>query len=107
MNFVYEKATIKDELEPKVGMGCTSLLFSDRHAHTITRVSKSGKTFWCQQDIAKRIDNNGMSELQEYEYNQDLLAPEKMVRLCKRAQWRCKGTRFLIGYRREYYDYSF
>jgi len=107
MNWLYENVTVKDEPKPEVGMGCTMLGWSDRYAYTITRISKSGKTFWAKRDLSVRVDCNGMSEDQSYDYTSNPLAPERMVRLCKRDQWRSKCERFIIGYRNEYYDYSF
>ena len=57
---------------PKVGDGATLYLHSDRHAYTVrhVRVSSSGKTITIRatKDKVRRIDNNGMSESQTYEY---------------------------------------
>ena len=93
---------------PQVGMGATKFLWSDSHAYTITRVSASGKTFWMKQDDATRIDDNGMSDCQEYEYTPNENAREEMVRMTKRG-WRCSWDkqRVVVGFRYEYYDYSF
>jgi hypothetical protein len=91
---------------PVAGMGCTELLYTDRHACTITRVSPSGKTFWFKRDHAKRTDDRGMSESQEWEYTPNPDAPELCARWTKRG-WAHKGTRIGVGYRSEYYDFSF
>ena len=57
---------------PKVGDGATLFLYSDRHAYTVrmVRVSPSGKTIEIRasRDEARRTDNNGFSESQDYEY---------------------------------------
>ena len=56
--------------EPVVGMGATILLWTDRHAATITEVFVLGKYTYVKvrQDTSKRIDKNGMSEDQDYEF---------------------------------------
>jgi len=97
---------------PVVGMGCTMLGWTDRHAATIVSVSKDGKTIGIVQDIATRIDNNGMSDTQQYSY-----APgegtDRLYTLRKNGKWVRKGegikngSRIAIGFRDEYYDYSF
>lgn len=92
--------------KPEVGMGATLVMWSDRHAYTITRVSASGKTFWMKRDIAKRIDNNGMSEMQDYEFTPNPNAHEECVRMTKRG-WMSRGQLVRVGYRSEYYDFSF
>jgi len=93
-------------IKPEVGMGATILMWTDRHAATITAVSKSGKTIKVRQDLAKRIDKNGMSEMQTYEYSPNPLQPEITFRLTKKG-WRSNGTSLAIGRRAEYIDFSF
>lgn len=106
-------------IEPEVGMGATLCLWSDSHAYTITDVIrfKSGKNAGAikaviaQRDIAKRIDKNGMSESQDYEYTFDPTAKGTVFTLRKNGRYLAEGgdggTRLAIGFRREYYDYSF
>lgn len=53
---------------PEVGMGCTVLGWTDRHAATIVEV-KSPTKIAVVGDIAERTDSNGMSENQEYRYS--------------------------------------
>jgi hypothetical protein len=91
---------------PEVGMGATLLMWTDTHAYTISRVSPSGKTFWMRQDAAERTDHNGMSDCQDYRYTPQSDAPEECVRMTKRG-WMRRGQFVRVGYRREYYDYSF
>jgi hypothetical protein len=93
--------------KPFPGYGCTVILYSDRHAATITRVSPSGKTFWYRQDKATRIDTNGMSDYQTYSYEPDPDAPEIQVRMTKKGWKNAQGSYVAVGYHREYYDYSF
>ena len=91
---------------PVVGMGITILHWTDRSAGTIVKVSPSGKTFWFTTDTTKRIDKNGMSEMQEYAYTSNLDATPSVARLTKRG-WRSAGLGIALGYRRAYHDFSF
>lgn len=98
---------------PEVGMGATVLMWTDRHAATITEVSKSGKAITIQRDVAKRTDNLGMSDAQSYEYTPNPDADKQVFTLRKNGAWVRKGQsmkngeRLGIGYRNEYYDFSF
>ena len=92
---------------PEVGMAATILSWSDRDAGTVIEVSKSGKTVKVQADKATRIDKNGVSEDQEYEYERDPKGIVETFRLTKRG-WNSKsGRRVAFGYRRKFYDYCF
>ncbi len=108
---------------PQVGMGATECMHSDRHAYTIIEVGKNGKYFKMQQDTAIRIDNNGMSESQSYKYVPNPDGTIMEVKLTKHG-WRVIGNGYnyktnkptrttqgmsgvLVGYREEYYDFSF
>lgn len=97
--------------QPEIGMGATMLFYSDRHACTIVDVI--GKSVFVQQDFAKRTDSNGMSDAQSYEYTPNPNAPIREFTLRKNGKYITKGssmkhgTQLAIGYRREYYDYSF
>lgn len=53
--------------EIKVGTGMTEYLWSDRHPYEVTRVIDQEHVFVRKMDH-KRIDHNGMSDWQEYEY---------------------------------------
>lgn len=92
----------------EVGTGATQVMFTDRHAFTVVRVSDSGKTVWVQQDKARRTDKNGMSESQTYEFTPDKDATVIMLRLTKSGKWHSvTHGNFLVGERHEYHDYSF
>lgn len=95
--------------DPAVGMGVTVLMWTDRHAGTITRVSESGKTFWFREDTAIRTDGNGMSESQTYRYEPNPNANERRARIRKDGSWRESktGTRLRLGSRSAYHDFSF
>lgn len=102
MNRVAENSRQK---APEIGDGVTITCYSDRHAGTI--IAKTAKTITVQRDFAKRIDKNGMSESQEYEYSSDPKGMKEIFRLTKRG-WRNKvGNGLVIGERDEYYDFSF
>lgn len=94
---------------PKIGDGATILGWTDRKAATVVAVG-NGKVA-VQRDHAKRIDENGMSESQVYEYAPDSEAPITWYSLRKSGQWievgQKSGNVLAIGYRSHYYDYSF
>lgn len=95
--------------KPEVGMGATISYHSDRSAATIIKVSKSGKSFYIQEDTAVRTDKNGMSEIQEYEFTPNPNGSVYKVTQRKDGSFRLMGdkTRVYIGVRRQYYDFSF
>lgn len=98
---------------PTVGMGATKLYWSDRKACTVVEVSPNGKKIGVKRDIATRTDSNGMSESQEYSYETDETAPIEYYTLRKNGAWVKEGEslrygqRLSVGYREEYYDFSF
>ena len=73
MNHLASRAVL-GEPAPYVGMGATLLSWSDRHAGTIVETfTKNGSLYIkVQEDKAIRVDKNGMSESQSYEYMADL-----------------------------------
>lgn len=105
--------------KPKVGDGVTLLLWSDRHAYTISRVSKSGNIFWMKRDIAI-LDKSFKPEMveggfvahttnnheQKYNYTPDPKADEVRVTKTKKG-WHCRKGMVGVGRREEYYDYNF
>lgn len=93
---------------PEVGMGATQLCWTDRHAYTVVEV-KSPKRIVVQADKAIRVDSNGMSESQKYEFVPQPDAPKVTLTLRKNGQWKPVGggNTFAIGYRSEYHDFSF
>lgn len=97
---------------PSVGMGCTQLCWSDRHAFTIVEII-SPKEIKVQADTAVRVDKNGMSESQDYRFEPNPNGRTEIVTLRKNGRWVTQGsamnngTSWFIGDREEYYDYSF
>lgn len=99
---------------PERGMGATILSYSDRAAATVVLVNIAKTSVFVTRDTAKRIDKNGMSESQEYEYTsnmEDTNLQEYTLR--KNGAWvRVKesmrnGQRLLLGHRETYHDFSF
>jgi hypothetical protein len=120
-NHLHSRAVI-GQPEPTVGMGATVLLWTDRHAATITEVFKVGKfTYVCaQQDKAIRNDGNGMSESQGYDYTPNPNGSCEYFRREESGMWQAvtkntvsgrwnkgEGHGLRIGERDEYYDFSF
>lgn len=54
-------STMQNTPVPEAGLPATELWFTDRRPYTITRVSKSGKTFWMTP-----IDTMGGHEIRVY-----------------------------------------
>ena len=100
---------------PQVGMGATILSWTDRHAATIVEVDLEKKLprIGIKQDIATRSDKNGMSDSQDYDYTPNPNATTVYYTFRKDGTWvkegdKTKGgSRIAIGYRNEYYDFSF
>jgi len=96
-------------LTPKVGMGVTELMYSDRHPFTVVAII-SPKRILVREDKATRIDHNGCCENQEYQYEEQPTAPEVTLFLNKFGRWKrlgdAQGSTYLIGKREEYYDFT-
>ena len=90
---------------PAIGMGATILHWSDREPCTIVKITPT--QIHVRLDKAIRLDKNGMSESQEYSYEQDFLAPIQVFRNTKRGYRNSSGNGLCIGTREKYYDYSF
>jgi hypothetical protein len=109
--------------QPEVGMGATLCCHSDRHAGTVVEIFTVGKAQFVviQRDHAKRTDNLGMSDSQDYDYTPDPEGPKYTFRLDNKTG-RYIGARFKeetkrwvksdsyglrLGHRDEHYDFSF
>jgi len=90
---------------PSVGDGVTEVRWTDRHAHTVTRVSASGKTFYMARDEATLVSSVEDAR-QEYEYEDDLFAQPVAVRLTK-SGWKVANRGGVILGRHEHYDRGF
>ena len=94
---------------PEIGMGVTIYYYSDRTAATIIEMSKSKQTLILQEDLATRIDKNGPSTDQTYSYERNYEGLIHKATLRKDGRFRIAKSRSLValGFREEYYDYSF
>ena len=104
--------------KPEIGMGVTFLLWTDRNPGTIVDIQPKG-IIVVQADDAKRIDNNGFSEMQEYEYSPNPTAMRQYFRLNRHGQWEGirwnsetkrwnkNGARLFVGKREKYWDPCF
>lgn len=117
----------------EIGVGVTEMCYTDRHPYTIVRIINDKKIV-IRQDNAVRIDNNGMSESQTYQYTTqekknytdsdkarlnekqlkkikryDLGSNEKLLHKTPKNGWKEVNNvnGFTIGTREEYYDFSF
>ena len=115
----YLKSGTKGQPVPVVGMGATLLSWTDRYPATIIEVLKGGKVIIVQEDNAVRVDNNGMSECQDYEFTPNPDATKRYYKLDKNNAYRDAylnengrlifggGRQLRIGERDKYHDYSF
>jgi len=111
-------------LIPKVGMGVTVLHWSDRSPATIVEVAttRGGQyVITILEDDAKRTDNNGFSECQEYEYTPNPNAHKQMYRWEPKKGWRSvkyneaksrlvltgSSQTIRVGEREKFHDFSF
>lgn len=90
-----------------IGYGATVCYWTDRRAATIINMTRC--TITVQLDEATRIDQNGISENQQYSYKAD---PKGQVMIFRKNKYgRYIGARggavLRVGERDEYYDYSF
>lgn len=116
VNYIYSNC---NQPAPVVGMGATVLWWSDRSPATIIKVE--GNMVALREDNARRIDKNGMSDCQDYEYTPNELGREYNFRLnAKKGRWEqvyrnsgsgrwvvSKGCGLIIGRREKYHDFSF
>lgn len=116
-SFINLMAANRATYEPQLGMGATILGYTDRHPATIVSILRSDKgkvlAVEVQQDNYKRIDKNGMSEVQVYEFSPDPEAFKSIYTLRNNGAYVLKGQpskngeRLLIGTREKYHDFSF
>ena len=114
-----------------VGAGATVTIFSDSHACTIERVSKSGKQVWLRQDKATLLngvdsgepdalhsDPGGfcahVSGSQRHGYEPNPKGHSYSATLRQNGQWKLVGSRtnergctVCFGGRHEHYDFNF
>ena len=98
---------------PEVGMGATEYLWSDRHAYEVIAV-KDDRHVTVRRYKCKRVDNNGMSEIQKWAFESDPNGRTAELFLTKKGFWvERKGRSYRnsnkwgMGVADEYYDFSF
>lgn len=122
MNNIMSRAVI-GQPAPYVGMGATLLGWTDRYPATIVQIctNKAGEIveIQVQEDDAKRIDQNGMSEDQDYEYTPNTSGTCYRFKKDRKGMWReirmgdkgrmvfTGGRGLRIGEREKYYDFTF
>jgi hypothetical protein len=94
-------------MNPTVGMAATICYYSDRAAATVVYVSETGYKVIVKEDHAVRVDNNGMSEIQKYEYTPNPLGREHVFYRNQHGDYAQRGKSLHLGDRRAYHDYSF
>lgn len=103
MNHLYSRM---NSAVPEVGMGCTMLSWTDRHAATVIRVL-GPNAIEIQEDNAVRTDQNGMSDCQKYEYTPNPTGAVELVKFTVKG-WLTTGKQHvMLGRRDSYYDFSF
>ena len=101
---------------PNVETGATQLHWTDRIAYFVNSVSKDGKSCTIERAKAVRIDNNGMSDGQEYRYEREENAVVYNLRF-RYGSWyidhgkdapygRYSKINIKFGYMQSHHDYS-
>jgi hypothetical protein len=107
-NRIAERINIK----PEIGMGVTEYWWSDREPYEIIAI-KDDRHITVRRLDYKRIDNNGISEMQEYEYYSNDKNDTHELFLTKQGVWRERigrslgPNKFGIGRAERYYDPTF
>lgn len=82
--------------EPEVGMGATIRGYTDRIAATVVQVEKNKAGLVTkvvvQEDKAYRLDNNGMSEVQDYRYEPNPMGAQHVFTRRSDGKFRQAGT---------------
>jgi hypothetical protein len=95
---------------PVLGMGVTEGIGSDCRPYTIIEIHKEGKELVIQADSFVRVDNNGISETQVYEYTRNGEGEKVTLHRNHKGNYGQLGKRgyyYVIGQRRKYSDPSF
>lgn len=119
INHLYSRMTV-GEPTPYVGMGATLLSWTDRNPATVVEVNMEKRYIVVQDDDYTRVDANGMSEAQEYEYTPNPNGFKRIFRKSKKGEWvqhhvnpatnrlvQARGCGLRLGKRDKYHDYSF
>lgn len=93
---------------PQIGDGVTRYFYTDRASYTVIAVVTPNKIM-VRRDKCVRTDDNGMSDSQQYRYEQDPSGEVLTITRRKGDKWMAKekGSYFRVGLRGAYHDYSF
>lgn len=124
-NHLYSRMTNGEPI-PFLGMPATILSWTDRYPATVKEVFTKGKDLYIvvRECKAKRIDSNGMSECQNYEYseyeNENDGIRATFRKNSKQGNWeqvflnpetnryrKYEGYGLRLGIRQKYHDYYF
>jgi hypothetical protein len=119
INSLYSRMTV-GEPAPYVGMPATLLSWTDRNPCTVIEVNMAKRYIVVQDDDYKRVDSNGLSESQAYEYTPNANGCRRIFRKMKNGQWaqhyvnpetnrlvKSEGCGLRLGEREKYHDFSF
>jgi len=110
---------VKNAPEPTVGMGVTFLHWTDRSPGTVVAWNPKTAILEVTEDSYQRVDKNGFSESQKYEYTTNWDAPRSYFKRLPNGTWQerrfnketnrwNKGSQGIyVGERERYYDFSF
>lgn len=93
----------------EIGMGATRLMVTDRHPYTVVEIIND-RTIVVQEDNARRLDRNGQSESQQYEFTPNPNGERVILTKRKDGRWVQKGvplnagSNWRIGERMKYID---
>lgn len=93
-------------MKPYIGMPVAVYMYSDRKAYTVVKVSKTGAKISIRRVVATRVDNNGMSDCQDYTFTEDENGEILTANRQGDGSYRCPLGRVCEGHR-EYHDFSF
>lgn len=107
---------VDDTLE--VGDGVTLIYYSDEVPATVIEIDPKGRWIKVQNDKATRIDNNGMSDCQDYRFERDTNGRVHTFYKTRKQEYTLftntgrftydnYGIWLMLKVRRKYYDYSF
>jgi hypothetical protein len=112
----------RNPAQPEVGGPATLLSWTDRNPGTVISITKVGKAeiIAVQEDHYRRIDDNGLSEVQKYEYSPNINGHvsyfrasktrgwEQVIRNHETGRWKKISNGGVTFARREkYHDFSF
>lgn len=107
-NLINRVLEAKGAPEPMPGMGATKMMWSDRKAYHVTRVSPTGRTVWIRRaEVTPHRDDHGVLRFDVSPGRES--RPEEAVRQDRHGRWKVLGSgiRVMFGYADEYFDEGF